>query len=95
VFTQQTDNAYLDTRAELDLVDPVLGRRIRTEKKNSITTVVWNPWESGAKALSDLGDDEWRQMACVEASNILGAAVVLAPGEEHGMAAVISVTNGR
>ena len=93
VFTQQTDNAYLDTRAELDLVDPVLGRRIRTEKKNSITTVVWNPWESGAKALSDLGDDEWRQMACVEASNILGAAVVLAPGEEHGMAAVISVKN--
>ena len=93
VMTGPMDNAYLNTRTTLEVIDPVLGRRIRTEKKNSITTVVWNPWETGAKALSDLGDDEWRQMACVEASNILGAAVELAPGEEHGMTAVISVTN--
>jgi glucose-6-phosphate 1-epimerase len=92
-MTGPMDNAYLNTRAALEVIDPVLGRRIRTEKKNSITTVVWNPWESGAKALADLGDDEWRQMACVEASNILGAAVELAPGEEHAMTAVISVRN--
>ncbi len=92
-MTGPMDNAYLNTREALEVIDPVLGRRIRTEKKNSITTVVWNPWESGAKALADLGDDEWRQMACVEASNILGAAVELAPGEEHAMTAVISVRN--
>jgi len=92
-MTGPMDNAYLNTRAALEVIDPVLGRRIRTEKKNSITTVVWNPWESGAKALADLGDDEWRQMACVEASNILGAAVEPAPGEEHAMTAVISVRN--
>ena len=91
VVTGPMDNAYLNTRAALEVIDPVVGRRIRTEKKNSITTVVWNPWEAGAKALADLGDDEWRQMACVEASNILGAAVELAPGEEHGMTAVISL----
>ena len=91
VMTGPMDNAYLNTRAALEVMDPVLGRRIRTEKKNSITTVVWNPRETGAKALADLGDDEWRQMACVEASNILGAAVELAPGEEHGMTAVLSV----
>jgi len=93
VMTGPVDNAYLNTRAALEVIDPVLGRRIRTEKKNSITTVAWNPWETGAKALADLGDEEWRQMACVEASNIIGAAVELAPGEEHGMTAVISVTS--
>jgi glucose-6-phosphate 1-epimerase len=92
VMTGQMDNAYLNTRAALEVIDSVLGRRIRTEKKNSITTVVWNPWEAGAKALADLGDDEWHQMACVEASNILGAAVEVAPGEEHGMMATLSVT---
>lgn len=92
VMTGPMDNAHLNTRTTLEVIDPVLGRRIRTEKKNSITTVVWNPWESGAKALADLGDDEWRQMACAEASNILGAAVELAPGAEHAMTAVISVT---
>jgi glucose-6-phosphate 1-epimerase len=94
VFTAQTDNAYLDTKSTLEVIDPVLGRRIRTEKKDSRTTVVWNPWREGAKALADLGDDEWRGMACVEASNILGYAVELGPGEEHTMTAVLSVGSG-
>jgi len=91
VFRAQTDNAYLETTEALEVVDPVLGRRIRTEKGNSRTTVVWNPWQEGAKALADLGDDEWRQMACVEASNILAYAVELGVGEKHTMTAVLSV----
>lgn len=90
VLTQPLDNAYLNTANPLELVDPVLQRRIQIVKENSLTTIVWNPWESGAKALADLGDDEWRQLACVEASNILGSAVNLAPGEEHTMAVTIS-----
>jgi glucose-6-phosphate 1-epimerase len=95
VFRAQTDNAYLETTEAVEVVDPVLGRRIRTEKKNSRTTVVWNPWRDGAKALADLGDEEWRGFACVEASNILAHAVELAPGEEHTMGAVLSVQGFR
>lgn len=91
VFGEQTDNAYLDTTEALEVVDPVLRRRIRTESKNSRTTVVWNPWRDGAKALADLGDEEWRSFACGEASNIMAYAVELAPGEEHTMGAVLSV----
>jgi glucose-6-phosphate 1-epimerase len=91
VFRAQTDNAYLDTAEALEVIDPVLGRRTRTEKRNSMTTVVWNPWRDGAKALADLGDDEWLTFACVEASNIMAYAVELAPGEENTMGAVLSV----
>ena len=91
VFTAQTDNAYLDTTEMLDVVDPALGRRIRTEKRNSRTTVVWNPWIDGAKALADLGDDEWRGFACAEASNIMAYAAELPPGQQHTMTAVLSV----
>ena len=94
MFRAQTDNAYLDTTEALEVIDPVLGRRIRTEKGNSRTTVAWNPWREGAKALADLGDDEWRGMACVEASNILSYAVELAPGEEHLLTATLSVMAG-
>ena len=90
-FTTKTDNAYLNTRSALELIDPILHRTIRTEKENSATTVVWNPWQEGAASLADLGDDEWQRMACVEASNILGAAVSLAPGQEHTMQATLSV----
>jgi hypothetical protein len=37
-------------------------------------------------SLQDLGDGEWRQFICVEASNILDAAIHLAPRREHRMA---------
>jgi glucose-6-phosphate 1-epimerase len=90
VFAAPTDNAYLNTHGALELIDPALRRILRTEKQNSATTIVWNPWQQGAASLADLGDDEWRQMTCVEASNILGSAVSLAPGEQHTMRSTLS-----
>jgi glucose-6-phosphate 1-epimerase len=91
VFTAQTDRAYLDTTHAVEIMDPVLRRRIRLEKQNSRTTVVWNPWSTGAQTLSDLGDEEWRVMACVEASNMRAYPVDLAPGQQHIMKTVIKV----
>ena len=87
----QTDNAFLGTQHAVDLIDPVLRRRIRLEKTNSRTTVVWNPWRESAAKMQDLGDDEWKQFVCVEASNIMDAAVTLEPGQEHKITAVLSV----
>ena len=91
VFTGPTDRAYVNTTHPVGILDPVLRRRIRLDKENSRTTVVWNPWIEGAQALPDLGDDEWRAMACVEASNIRAFAVELAPGEQHTMRTTIRV----
>jgi glucose-6-phosphate 1-epimerase len=91
VFTAQTDRAYLDTTHAVEIFDSVLRRRIRLEKQDSRTTVVWNPWSTGAQSLSDLGDDEWRTMACVEASNMRAYPVDLAPGQQHTMKTVIQV----
>ena len=87
----QTDNAYLNTRNDVDLQDPAMHRRIRLEKSNSLTTVVWNPWREGAGGLHDLGDGEWTQFLCVEASNIMAFAINLDPGQEHRLAATITV----
>jgi glucose-6-phosphate 1-epimerase len=91
IFTAATDNAYLNTQAPLELVDPVLHRVVRTEKRSSATTVVWNPWKQGAASLADLGNEEWRAMACVEASNILESAISLAPEKEQTLCATLSV----
>jgi glucose-6-phosphate 1-epimerase len=93
VLTTATDNAYLNTQNAVEISDPTLKRRIELEKQNSLTTVLWNPWQQDAKAMSDLGDNEWRQFACVEASNILSNAITLAPGEEHTMTAILRVAN--
>ncbi|HEY1987638.1 MAG TPA: D-hexose-6-phosphate mutarotase [Terracidiphilus sp.] len=86
-----TDNAYLNTEAPASIVDPVLRRILRTEKTDSQTTIVWNPWSQGAASLSDLGAQAWHKMVCVEASNILGSAVSLGPGLQHSMGATLSI----
>ena len=85
-----TDNAFLRTQSDIDLIDPELRRHIRLMKTNSSTTVVWNPWHDGGARLGDLDDGEWTRFLCVEASNILAASVSLAPGEKHQMTAVLS-----
>jgi len=91
VIASQTDNAYLDTSSTIDLSDADMRRRIRLTKANSLTTVVWNPWREGAAGLRDLGEGEWKQFVCVEASNVLDAAIHLPPGQEHRMIAILSV----
>lgn len=91
ILLGKTDNAYIDVHGAAELMDPARRRTLRTEKGNSATTVVWNPWQEGAASLADLGDDEWRRFTCVEASNILGSAIPLAPGHEHRMQAILSV----
>ena len=91
LIASPTDRAYCNTQNEVDLRDPNMKRRIRLRKEHSLSTVVWNPWSEGAARLQDLGDGEWRQFLCVEASNILDAAINLAPGQEHRMAAVLAV----
>ena len=68
---------------------PSLRRRLGVAKENSFTTVVWNPWVEKAKAFSDFGDAEWRQMVCIEASNVSDFAVELAPGQRHKMQAIV------
>lgn len=90
-FTKATDYVYLNTTHTVDLVDPTLKRLIQIEKGHSHTTVVWNPWQEGANALADLGNDEWIKMACVEASNIRAYGIELAAGSAHTMSATIRV----
>jgi glucose-6-phosphate 1-epimerase len=87
----QTDRVYLNTKGSIELEDDSLRRRIDVAKENSLTTVVWNPWVEKAKALSDFGDAEWKQMACVETCNVADFAVELASGLEHHMQATIAV----
>jgi glucose-6-phosphate 1-epimerase len=95
VFRGKTDNAYLNTGHAVDLIDPELNRRIRTSKENSLSTITWNPWEDGAREFADLGESEWRHMACVEAANIGAYAITVSPGQEHRMAAIVQTfSNG-
>jgi glucose-6-phosphate 1-epimerase len=93
VLSSETDRIYLDTVGPMELADPVMRRATRVRKENSRTTVVWNPWVDKARAMSDLGDDEWTRMFCIESSNVADFAVDLAPGQQHSMRALVSVAH--
>jgi glucose-6-phosphate 1-epimerase len=88
----ETDSVYLDTPHAVELQDAGSRRSIEVSKENSLATVVWNPWIVKAKSMSDLGDNEWRQMVCIETCNVGKHAVDLAPGQKHTMKAVIRVS---
>jgi glucose-6-phosphate 1-epimerase len=87
----ETDRVYLNTRAAIQLEDPILRRRVRVAKKNSCTTVVWNPWVQKARSLPDFADNEWIEMICIETSNVGDFAMELAPGQHQKMRAVVRV----
>jgi glucose-6-phosphate 1-epimerase len=89
VIRSETDRVYLNTKGPIALEDHALRRRIDLAKENSFTTVVWNPWVEKASAMSDFGDAEWRQMICIEASNVSDFGVILAPGQQHRMKATV------
>jgi glucose-6-phosphate 1-epimerase len=93
VISSATDSAYTNNGSALELVDPVLNRRIQIKKENSHTTVVWNPWEEAANKMSDMGAGEWQKMFCAEAANILTDAIELAPGKNHTITATIGVNS--
>jgi glucose-6-phosphate 1-epimerase len=92
-IVSETDRVYLNTSDVIELEDPVLCRRTQVTKENSRTTVIWNPWVQKAHSLSDLADDEWRQMICIETSNVSNFAVDLAPGQQHTMKALVRVAD--
>ena len=80
-FTCETDRVYFNTAHTTEIHDPTLRRTIRVEKTNSLSTVVWNPWIAKAKAMPDYGDEDYKQMVCVESGNVREHAIKLAPGE--------------
>lgn len=73
--------------------DPVKSRTINVEAENTHSIVAWNPWEKGAKNISDLPDDHWKNFICVEPSITKHTPIILQPGQTHVMRQVISVHN--
>lgn len=84
-FAGETDRIYLNTPAQLSFVDPGWQRRVTLASTGSRSAVVWNPWTARAAALSDMADDGWQGMLCIETANVWDDAVTLAPGAACAM----------
>lgn len=91
-FDGELDRIYQDTPDAVSIVDAARVRRIGIAKRGSQSTVVWNPGPAKAERLGDLGPDGYRRMVCVETANAGADVVVLPPGAEHALTAIISAT---
>ena len=77
-ITGEVDRLYVDAPRRLVLTEP--GRRLTIASEGFADVVVWNPWIEKARLLTDLPDDGYRSMLCIEPATV-ATPVRLAPGE--------------
>ncbi len=82
------DRAYERSPEALAIHDRDRLCTFKITKDGFADTVVWNPGEEGAAALSDMPAAAWRSMLCVESGNVESAITVL-PGEAHVSAQIL------
>ena len=91
VVNGEIDRIYTGVAGELVVDDVSLGRKIRIGLAGSSTAVVWNPWAERAAAMSDLADDDYKKMICVEAANAGRETAEVPAGGEYRLSAEYSV----
>ncbi|MEZ0389360.1 MAG: D-hexose-6-phosphate mutarotase, partial [Verrucomicrobium sp.] len=89
-FTGETDRLYVDAPGPVRLRDEFRTIRI-INLEGWRSTTVWNPWTEKARALKDLGEDQWPGFVCVEAGFAADDAVTLEPGDRYRLAVEIKV----
>jgi len=88
-IAKETNRAYTDNTATVEIHDESLKRMIRVEKFNSRSTVVWNPWTT-QKLPDDFDPAEHKHMVCVESGNVKQNKISLAPGKTSALKVVLS-----
>jgi len=88
-FSGETDRIYQDAPSQLGIVDSDWQRRIQLTSSGSRTAVIWNPWIGRASQFSDMADDGWQKMLCIETANVMDDVVTLAPGASHTLGVTI------
>ncbi|KAG5626629.1 hypothetical protein H5410_011847 [Solanum commersonii] len=80
-FESEMDRVYLSSPNRIAVLDHERKRTYLIRKEGLPDSVVWNPWEKKAKSMVDFGDDEYKQMLCVDGAAI-EKPITLKPGEE-------------
>ncbi|KAK7395797.1 hypothetical protein VNO78_16367 [Psophocarpus tetragonolobus] len=80
-FDGQMDRVYLRTPKKIAIIDHEKKRTFVLQKNAMPDAVVWNPGYRKAKALSDMGDDDYKFMICVDSAAV-ETQIVLKPYEE-------------
>ncbi|KAL8556622.1 hypothetical protein ACS0TY_004178 [Phlomoides rotata] len=80
-FESEIDRVYLSSSDAVAVFDHEKKSTFVIKKEGLPDVVVWNPWDKKARTIPDFGDDEYKQMLCVDAAAI-EKPITLKPGEE-------------
>jgi len=90
-FDSEVDRIYTGVSSNLIIEDDSLNRKINIQTQGSKSAIIWNPWLEKSKAMPDFGQEEYRQMLCVETANVADDQVELKPGCLHQLSACYSL----
>ncbi|GFZ01298.1 Galactose mutarotase-like superfamily protein [Actinidia rufa] len=80
-FESEVARVYLNSSDIVAVFDHEIKRTFVIRKEGLPDVVVWNPWDKTSKAMADFGDEEYRQMLCVDGA-VIEKPISLKPGEE-------------
>ena len=83
VIDKETDRVYETSVTPMILKDINYFTTIKSKGSNSL--VVWNPWKEKSEAMSDMTDDGYKSMLCLETANAREDARTLKPYETHSI----------
>ena len=92
-FVEAVDRVYQSGCHPVLIVDSAgekSGRTIKLGSTGSNSSVVWNPWVTKSKVLSQFTDKDYLRMVCVETANALEDCIWLEPGESHSLSLAVA-----
>lgn len=93
VLTDTIDRVYTKPEAQIKVEDKVLNRTLTIENSGHNSAVLWNPWSQGAQGMTDMADDGYKTMLCVESTvhaPSIQQGITLQPDQSYELSTVIS-----
>lgn len=87
------DRVYTKPHAHIQVRDHQRQRTLVVENQGHNSAVLWNPWIQGAQSMTDMQDDGYLTMLCVESTwhaPSLAEGKTLQPGETHHLSTRIT-----
>ncbi len=88
---EEVDRIYLNSQHQ-QICDLQMGRHIHINSQGFSDAVLWNPWIDKSKRLNDFGDEEYKEMLCIEAA-LIDKPVTLAVGQTWQGSQTIKITS--
>lgn len=88
-IAEEVDQIFDVFAKQITVKDKQAKRNIQITNAGNNAVVVWNPWQARAQAFTDMPDDGYKSMLCIE-SAITEPKVIIVAGEQHTLSTTIT-----